>query len=37
MSVGVGDLSAKERVRELMACAYAEAGLCSLGCEIALR
>lgn len=22
---------------ELMTCAYAEAGLCSLGCEIALR
>jgi hypothetical protein len=37
MSVGAGDLAAKERVRELMACAYTEAGLCSLGCEIALR
>jgi len=37
MSVGAADLAAKQRVRELMACDYAETGLCSLCCEIALR
>lgn len=37
MSVGAADLAANERVRELMVCAYAETGLCSLCCEIAFR